>query len=1368
MGNIKKFSLPTLLFFSCVFFPSLAFAMPPPVVAAVASGVVAGATAFFTVSGATLATALVYGAGTAAVTYFTSKQAAKQASGPGAPSNSSAFSSQARERMSMVRQPITNRRIIYGLSKVSGPILFINTSGSSNEFLHLVIAIAGHEVDGYETFYVNDKEVTLDSDPTLGIATVTDTDYANDVKIRAYLGTDEQEANATLLSAFPSQWTTDHKLSGIAYLYVRVEFNANDFSGGIPQIRCLVRGKKVFDPRDNSSMFTNNSALVIRDYLTDERYGLAVSTTELDDDSFKTSANLCDEHFTLYGYGDVSDTSGDKGFPVDNISNLLNTSNNLIYPNTAVVFTFANSIISYDNTNEELFTGDGVMFITGSGDALPTGITAETKYFAISVNDGKLKLAETLENARNNVFIQLSGSISGTPKLFKSHEIKYTANGTIDTGEPPKNVIEKLIVSFGADLSYSGGKFIVIPPIFSEPTITFDEDDLTSGLQVAPKTSRRDRFNAVKGVISDPKNDWQTTDYPPVISSSYGAEDGETIFADVAFEMTISRSMARRLAKLILYDARHEMLVNVTLKTTGLQVKVGDFVSLSNERFGFQRYEVALAVSNTNQRTGNTYVSKILTIPDHKFNCFDVVQVEGRGNHPSVWGEQFAKETSGYSGNDINIDNHYLIITNQISQTGGVWDEQNENTVWDDDDVVLININRVILNSEGKIDLILSEAPNFDQASTLFTGNEKIVRPAKQFRVIEHKIVASGSADAIYYGTELALKETSYNIYDPFSERIILEQYPFLSARGNYLSDVDPIQKTALFNPLDSRTKPSITTFSGNSMLHNISSTVIKGGILVVITPTKYFTDQLYEIQWKFSSESTNAYRISFVDADAGFTEIKPFDDNDVVDIRVRSINSLGVASEFATTQVTVEGLSDKPEFAESAKGPVSAYDLNFSLSLEYWDKVNHPNLQFWKATIDETALAIDVDLSDGDYRTFQSGFQGFAVNYKYISSFSFPASLTGGYYQSAPFGWLVPKLNDYSGRSWFSPDVVQNVPISEDMVGRYRTEWGLVDSSGSTSSTIKSQVIDLPSPHWNQVSFRRDYKGELNSNQTPPASGVNSLDHDMSLTNGFVDNNFHFEQTSSDREWDNLPSTWDACDKFWKDIAGQTTAGADASDRLILQGAGFLGSSNDEIDLDYDTASFSLDVEITGTDIGTLAGGFRSALTGATISAGGTVNAFGSTVTAGRAETMIVSSGADDNGFQRHAYITNIRETVTETYYTETFSNINIATYTANNFTKSSTGIFNKAPVFNSSLMTADQGITFHRVEVTTTGTVGTTPLGFQIIGSINSKFVNSGTFINGVDSVRIAIISTVNSQGNLSYYDDTVTVTLKYSLRA
>ena len=186
MENLKKYFLPLTSFLSILLYPIIAIA--DPVTAAVASGVLSGGVAFFTVQGATLATALVYGAGTAALTYFTSKSAAKQISGLGAPSNSSAFAGQARDRMSMVRQPITNRRIIYGYSKVSGPILYINTSGSNNEFLHLVIAIAGHEIDGYETFYVNDQEVTLDADPTQTLATVTDTDYANDVKIKAYLG----------------------------------------------------------------------------------------------------------------------------------------------------------------------------------------------------------------------------------------------------------------------------------------------------------------------------------------------------------------------------------------------------------------------------------------------------------------------------------------------------------------------------------------------------------------------------------------------------------------------------------------------------------------------------------------------------------------------------------------------------------------------------------------------------------------------------------------------------------------------------------------------------------------------------------------------------------------------------------------------------------------------------------------------------------------------------------------------------------------------------------------------------------------------------------------------------------------------------
>ena len=51
------------------------------------------------------------------------------------------------ERTQMVRQPAHPRRIIYGTSKVSGTLLFIETA-NNNQDLYLILALASHEIDG--------------------------------------------------------------------------------------------------------------------------------------------------------------------------------------------------------------------------------------------------------------------------------------------------------------------------------------------------------------------------------------------------------------------------------------------------------------------------------------------------------------------------------------------------------------------------------------------------------------------------------------------------------------------------------------------------------------------------------------------------------------------------------------------------------------------------------------------------------------------------------------------------------------------------------------------------------------------------------------------------------------------------------------------------------------------------------------------------------------------------------------------------------------------------------------------------------------------------------------------------------------------
>ena len=45
------------------------------------------------------------------------------------------------------------------------------------------------------------------------------------VRIEKALGTTTQPANANLIAESGGLWTSDHKLSGIAYVYLRFRFN---------------------------------------------------------------------------------------------------------------------------------------------------------------------------------------------------------------------------------------------------------------------------------------------------------------------------------------------------------------------------------------------------------------------------------------------------------------------------------------------------------------------------------------------------------------------------------------------------------------------------------------------------------------------------------------------------------------------------------------------------------------------------------------------------------------------------------------------------------------------------------------------------------------------------------------------------------------------------------------------------------------------------------------------------------------------------------------------------------------------------------------------------------------------------------------
>lgn len=63
----------------------------------------------------------------------------------------------------------------------------------------------------------------------------------------------------------------------------------------VPEITAIVKGKVVYDPRDNMHKWSDNPALCILDYLTNSVYGFGLDMSEIDIDSFVNEANYCDE-----------------------------------------------------------------------------------------------------------------------------------------------------------------------------------------------------------------------------------------------------------------------------------------------------------------------------------------------------------------------------------------------------------------------------------------------------------------------------------------------------------------------------------------------------------------------------------------------------------------------------------------------------------------------------------------------------------------------------------------------------------------------------------------------------------------------------------------------------------------------------------------------------------------------------------------------------------------------------------------------------------------------------------------------------------------------------------------------------------------
>jgi hypothetical protein len=231
-----------------------------------------------------------------------------------------------------VRSATEPAKVIYGTARTSGPVVYTNTAPTpgtnDNNTLWTVISLCSHEVEDITDIWLDGDEITASQINWGGTGGVTSGKYgpigSNQVtNFYKRLGTSTQSHVSELATAF-TDWTSSYQGKNVAYIVSAFELGTATGEGvwaqGAPtNIRAVVKGKKVYDPRKDTTNggsgahrladpttweWSNNPALCLADYLFDDRLGLGAEGVTYDDIDWAlviAAANVCDATVSIPG-----------------------------------------------------------------------------------------------------------------------------------------------------------------------------------------------------------------------------------------------------------------------------------------------------------------------------------------------------------------------------------------------------------------------------------------------------------------------------------------------------------------------------------------------------------------------------------------------------------------------------------------------------------------------------------------------------------------------------------------------------------------------------------------------------------------------------------------------------------------------------------------------------------------------------------------------------------------------------------------------------------------------------------------------------------------------------------------------------------
>jgi hypothetical protein len=496
--------------------------------------------------------------------------------------------------------------LIYGSRRVGSQIVYMDVNSNDSRDLYVVYALAVGECEE-----ILGQTIELDGTPLTDSARFRDGGYIGTDKIASgngslntvsqngtginagaggfgtsptskyryvmnlHHGAASQNADPMLVASM-SNWTSAHKLNGICYIAAHYGYDKKGIWSGVPQLTVQVKGKKVFDPRDNSQTFGNvstytwsdNPALTFLDYITNDEYGKGIPQSKINTTTFSTAANTADTLVDNPFYNGSAKTFSWSGVAGNNFITVQASQTN------GTLRWWSNKV------------GEVLTLTDASGNTVVNAlqITAIQRYRAYG---GSIQLRIYF-----NGTLPASYSVQTGTSLAKVK--RFHCNGYVDTNKNVMDNAKELLANMRGVLLYINGQYELSIEDTGSSTFTITDDHVIQDAGISVDYGNKDKkANKVIVEFFNGSKDYEL-DTATVLHSAttdandYTSDDGnEVLEIKAEFPYISDHYIAYNMAKAILTRSRYQTTVQFLGTPEMYKLNVNDIVTLSYTGLGF-------------------------------------------------------------------------------------------------------------------------------------------------------------------------------------------------------------------------------------------------------------------------------------------------------------------------------------------------------------------------------------------------------------------------------------------------------------------------------------------------------------------------------------------------------------------------------------------------------------------------------------------------------------------------------------------------------------------------------------------------------------------------------------------------------------